>query len=255
MEDYSLLLDLLISLIRKAGLGWKKRALFFLSVALFLAGFFVAFIAATEPYEDKQLMSHAKVLLVAAIALLAFVVIWIVGDAIQVINNERSLVRSIQTGPGDTALAVLDKLRMVGGLTGSASWLRMADLSHANLHAADLHDANLAMICLEFAQLQGANLRGANLRSARMQKSHLQGADLRGANLQYANLENADLRDAILCDTDMKAANLYRAYLRDANLRGASCDEHTVLPDGSKWTPNTDLCKFGAVMIEVQTPD
>jgi hypothetical protein len=62
----------------------------------------------------------------------------------------------------------------------------------------------------------------------------LSGTDLRGANLQ-----GADLRDA-----NLQGAKLFGAELQGADLGVAEFDEHTILPDGLHWTPDTDLTKF-----------
>ena len=55
------------------------------------------------------------------------------------------------------------------------------------------------------------------------------GADLRGANLTLANL----------MDT-----NLTRANLQNAVFRMTKFDMDTTLPDGSKWTPDTEMARF-----------
>ena len=71
---------------------------------------------------------------------------------------------------------------------------------------------------LEFANLKGANLVGANLK---------------GANLQGANLSEADLSKANLCEANLVDANLQRVLLSG-----------TTLPDGTTWTPRTNMLRF-----------
>jgi uncharacterized protein YjbI with pentapeptide repeats len=115
------------------------------------------------------------------------------------------------------AIGAVDELRRHGWLTDDS--LQGADLSSANLEGADLRLANL----------QGADLRLANL----------QGADLRLAKLQDAILADADLREAHLPWAKLQGASLCRA-----NLQGAGFDEHTTLPDGTAWTPDTDMARL-----------
>ena len=52
--------------------------------------------------------------------------------------------------------------------------------------------------------------------------------------LQQANLWQARLQGATLALADLQVANLY----------GAEFDMETVLPDGTGWTPQTDMQRF-----------
>jgi hypothetical protein len=127
-------------------------------------------------------------------------------------------------------------------------WLKDGSLQRINLEGANLGDSNL-----EDVNLQGANLENANLECSILEGARLQGANLQNANLQDANLLEADLEGAILyqarlqgatlLEANLEGANLYEANLeaanlKDANLHGAS------LPDGSTWTPETDMARF-----------
>ena len=123
-----------------------------------------------------------------------------------------------------------------------------ADLLGADLEEADLREANL----------QGAYLWGANLDYAMLIRANLRdastcaygcGASFRGASLEEADLEGAHLQRANLQGADLSYANLQGADLSEANLRGtdlieAIFDEDTTLPDGKKWTPDTDMARF-----------
>jgi uncharacterized protein YjbI with pentapeptide repeats len=64
--------------------------------------------------------------------------------------------------------------------------------------------------------------------------TNLQGATLQRARLLRTNLQQANLFDA----------NLQRAILIAVNLQEAYMDEDTTLPDGTKWTPDTDMARF-----------
>jgi uncharacterized protein YjbI with pentapeptide repeats len=97
--------------------------------------------------------------------------------------------------------------------------LRGADLQNQNFVAA-----NLQGVSLHRADLQGANMSRANLRGAVLSHANLRGVDLRKVDLGGANLPNADLRGALL--------------------HNATFNEETTLPDGRKWTPDTDMNRF-----------
>ena len=97
-----------------------------------------------------------------------------------------------------------------------------------------LYDGSLRRAYLWCANLQGADLRGADLEQANLIR-----ANLRGADLEWADLDGTDLRWANLAE-----ANLAWINLRGANLRGAEFDEHTTLPNRTKWTPDTDMARF-----------
>ncbi len=94
-------------------------------------------------------------------------------------------------------------------------------------------------------------LTDGTLSGARLHSANLQGADLREANLQRADLYAANLQGA-----DLRGAVLRKAYLGLANLRGAylsraKFDEDTVLPDGTRWTHDSDLVRF----VDANHPD
>lgn len=162
--------------------------------------------------------------------------------------TRRELIEQMGSTVHDVAIAAAEKLRRRGWLTDGS--LQRARLGLANLQGAILLDAHL----------QGADLRWAHLQGARLEAAHLQGADLWRADLQGAKLGDADLQGAILGDADLRQASLLGAQLRGANLGGADLqeanlqdakfgasttfDENTILPDGTKWTPETDLGRF-----------
>ena len=97
-------------------------------------------------------------------------------------------------------------------------------LGGLDLAGVDLSGANLNRKWLSYASLVGADLSGADLERAK-----LEGTDLEGANLQGANLTRADLEEANLLNAD---------------LTGAIFTTRTTLPDGSRWTEDTDMARF-----------
>ena len=155
------------------------------------------------------------------------------------------------------AIAAVEELRRHGWLyDGSLQGAQLAganlpkaDLIAANLQEADVHGADLQGTLLFAANLQGADLIAANLQEADLVRANLQGAHLFMANLQRANLSDADLRETLLGRADLQGAgldgtDLQRATLIRANLQGATLNENTILPDGTKWTPDTDMARF-----------
>ncbi len=136
--------------------------------------------------------------------------------------------------------------------------LEKADLGSTNLQRADLSGSKLRSSNLFAANLQGADLSGARIEHAMLKNVHLQGADLSGANLtntflREANLEGVDFSHANLTEANLRNTNLKRADLSGANMQGAKLigtmlNETTILPNGSHWTPDTDLTKFGCII-------
>jgi hypothetical protein len=121
---------------------------------------------------------------------------------------QEQLVRDASSTSNEIAKNAMHQLKRRDWLRGEGGLLRGAILSGANLDAAALNGVNLAGAKMHFVSLKGAFLVGANLA----------GADLHNSNLQGA-------------------------HLRDARL-----DETTILPDGSRWTPATDLAQFGCLI-------
>lgn len=147
----------------------------------------------------------------------------------------------------------LNNINFEGAYLKNAT-LTEADLRDAKLSRADLSKANLSGVDLMRADLTEANLWNATLQGADLSKSKLVETDLWGAdlsdtflwsaNLSGAGLQNAKLIGADLWGADLSATFMWKANLRDANLRGVKLNDTTVLPDGSKWTPDTDLTRF-----------
>lgn len=120
--------------------------------------------------------------------------------------------------------------------------LQQADLSETNLQQADLRYSNLQQAWLNRSDLQEAKLWGANL-----QQAGLNSADLQGAKLLHANLQQTALIMTNLQQADLRGANLQEAILEtefSGTIYKAQFDETTILPDGSRWTPETDMRRF-----------
>jgi uncharacterized protein YjbI with pentapeptide repeats/membrane protease YdiL (CAAX protease family) len=150
------------------------------------------------------------------------------------------------------------------------AWLRGAVFSEANLNGADLQGAYLGEADLQYASLESANLQNAVLPQAllvhaNLHRAVLSGARLVSANLQLADLSQSDLRGAYCLNVDFRVSDLTFADLRGADLTGATLlsarldgaqfDATTILPDGSLWTPETDVCGLTGAIVESQLGD
>jgi hypothetical protein len=122
--------------------------------------------------------------------------------------------------------------------------LQEANLQGANLEGASLHGAIFLRANLPEASLYGANLRGAVLMRTNLHRAFLVAANLHWANLQEANLQEANLQGANLQGAILLGANLQGVRLSSDFFGNANYDRETTLPDGSKWTPDTDLTRF-----------
>ena len=132
----------------------------------------------------------------------------------------------------------LDGANLEGVLLSGAN-LQGTHLGKANLQDASLSGANLQEAVLFMTNLQRTFLDRANLEGANLGFANLQGANLGFANLQGANLELADLKGA-----NLRQANLEGASLESAKLKGIELSRYTTLPDGTKWTPDTNMARF-----------
>lgn len=156
-----------------------------------------------------------------------------------------------------------------------------ANLLQANLVGAGLQQTNLRGANLQEADLSGANLQGADLTGANLQEADLMETTLQGANLTATNLQKSMIMDANLCKVDLRLSHLEGAFLFRANLEqvnlqhghlskaylhganllqadllGVKLNEviwedmvgrqiyTATLPDGTKWTPDTDMTRF-----------
>jgi hypothetical protein len=149
-------------------------------------------------------------------------------------QEKQRLIRQLGSRVNEEAVRAAEELRAQG-------WLQDGSLQGLNLERANLKRADL----------NGANLQGANLHRADLQQANLSRVNLEAANLQQANLEETILREANLLGANLQQANLLGAFLGKANLCSANLqgvtldrvyfDANTILPDGNKWTSNTNI--------------
>jgi len=131
--------------------------------------------------------------------------------------KKTTLIAQMGSRVHDVAIAAVEELRRRGWLTNGS---------------------------LQRIALIMANLRGANLFRANLQRANLSAANLQEAFLSWADLQGVSLEDAKLQEADLTMANLQGANLAGANLQNAKFDEYTTLPDGTKWTPDTETARF-----------
>ncbi len=190
------------------------------------------------------------------------------------LSDEDNLLRGKAIRSAKWQGADLEKIDLskadLGGANLTEANLLYANLSQAilwsaNLSEADLEGGNLSQAILWFANLSEADLEGTNMNGADLPDANLNKADLWGANLNKANLECANLTETNLEDANLNKANLWGANLTEADLDGANLsaanlrhanlqdaiideitrfDETTRLPDGTYWTPGTDMSRF-----------
>ncbi len=127
------------------------------------------------------------------------------------------LIREMGSNSMDVAVPAARELEAHGWLTDGS--LKGVSLFRSNLQESFLFGVNL----------QEALLFEANLQEAFLWRAKLQGVYLAGANLQGA---------------DLRLANLRGAKLEHPNFGKAKFSEDTILPDGTKWTPGTDMARF-----------
>ncbi len=160
----------------------------------------------------------------------------------------------LQMGSPDNGFAVeaARLLRLKGWLTDgslkgahlTAANLRQAGLGGTNLQSSDLSNADLSGAYLGFSDLEDANLNSASLFTADLTHANLKVARLSAAKLRIANMNRANLLGAIMTSADVSGADFQGANLQWAELSSMSFSSDTILPDGSHWTPDTDMTRF-----------
>ncbi len=150
---------------------------------------------------------------------------------------QERLIREMGSQNNGIALQAVGELKAQNWLFDGT--LRSQYFVGANLTAADLWFADVQAAILWDANFSSAELVKANLSYTDLSNANLQGADLSDANFSYANLWRVDLQKSTL-----KFTNFAQADLAEADFSGATFEEDTILPDGSNWSPATDMARF-----------
>lgn len=122
----------------------------------------------------------------------------------------------------------------------SESDLQGACLFDFGLASADFTDAWLTLADLDGADIEFTTFDGATLFDVRLIETAMYGATFIGADLENAYMIDADARAA-----DFSGANFLDAYMDGVMFdEDTIFNEETILPDGSMWTPETDMRRF-----------
>jgi uncharacterized protein YjbI with pentapeptide repeats len=78
----------------------------------------------------------------------------------------------------------------------------------------------------------------------------LSGSIFEHTDVTDAHLEYADLRDSLMSWMYLHGTNLKNANLKRARFSGTNIDETTTLPDGTTWTPDIEMRRFGCIVDE-----
>jgi len=150
----------------------------------------------------------------------------------------------LQMGSPDNGFAreAVRKLRARGWLTDGS--LQGVELWGANLLGAILQEANLSEAILYRANLSETDLSVSNLSGGDLRGTNLSKSIMYGTNLFRAKLYSVNLSGAYLSGVDLSGAELQDVNLSDTYLSTTKFDEDTILPNGSKWTPETDMSRF-----------
>ena len=132
--------------------------------------------------------------------------------------------------------------------------LRNSDFTNTSLHHVDLQNSDIQSASFLLVKFFYCNLSGLDFSYQNLQDIQFIGCDLSNtifvnaqtfaADFSRANLTGADLRRMDLDISNLTGVDLTDADLTHAFLTTASMDKTTILPDGSSWTPETDIARF-----------
>lgn len=174
-------------------------------------------------------------------------------------NDREQLIRKLGSKVNEAARQAAEELRAHGWLVDGTlqhADLRAANLENADFYMADVQGANFEWASLIKASLKKSNFVGANLSHCKAWGAKCYKADMRGVNFTNARIyridfTKTDLHQAIFKGANIEGANFTEANLRDAVFadaifitQNAKPDTVTTLPDGSHWTPETDMTRF-----------
>lgn len=195
----------------------------------------------------KSGMSNPRTIgLFLALAALLFMVVGGLTDA--AVTDVATLFQALWANAGAELASIALTVLIIDDLNEQRSARQEKETLIAQLHSKDQSVTQNAISVLWLrGWLQDGSVRKANLKRANLENGDLGECDLRGAQLNRANLRHArlwaDLRGASLLGADLTAA-LLKDPAYPPGVREVIFDEHTVLPDGSHWSPDTDMTRF-----------
>ncbi|MEM9950281.1 MAG: pentapeptide repeat-containing protein [Chloroflexota bacterium] len=125
-----------------------------------------------------------------------------------------------------------------------------ANLQKTFLGFVKLQNATLYQCDLENSDFWRANLSNVILKWSDMKNSILVGTNFEGASLEWCNLEGASLRGYSLNNKEFvylppECDENWQQYIpSNAIPYEAEFNDETILPDGTKWTKQTDMRRF-----------
>lgn len=182
------------------------------------------------------------------LALAAILVVVVGGLTDTTITDAAALLRALWANVGAELASIALTVLIIDDLNERRATRQEKETLIAQLHSRDRSVTQNAISVLWLrGWLQDGSVRGANLKRANLENGDLGECDLRGVQLNRANLRQArlwaDLRGASLRGVDLTAA-LLKDPAYPPGVREVTFDEHTVLPDGSHWSPDTDMMRF-----------
>jgi len=219
---------------------WLGLLFFTLSLTVTIGGHYIQYHTINLPILFRDLYTNIG----TEFASIAITILFIdtISRGIATKERKRDLILQMSSTEPSIAREAVRILRIEGWISDGT--LRNARLEHAALIGSNLESANLQKVDLDHATLDEANLFSANLRGSSLVKTKFRKADLPLADLSGANLLKADLENAIVDGAILDGANLERANLVGVPLSRAKLDEHTILPDGTRYTDFSELKKF-----------
>lgn len=165
------------------------------------------------------------------------------------------LVSDAGSSVNHVAVRAIEELGKRRWLYGEGSLLQGESFTKADWRGAPLVDANLQQINLGNVNLQSTSLWLANLHGSKIVGSYLEEAWLVSVDLRHSMLWASYFNDAQFYQSHLQYASFSSVDLRGANFDGAACegatfddqtkfDVDTKLPDGTFWTPETDMTRF-----------
>ncbi|MEM9955467.1 MAG: pentapeptide repeat-containing protein [Chloroflexota bacterium] len=94
------------------------------------------------------------------------------------------------------------------------------------------------------SDLRDACFNVSNMSHVQMIDVDGRNADFRLCDFSHALLIKSDFEGAVMWGADFRGTNLHESNLKHADLEDAQFDEDTTLPDGYRWTPNTDISRY-----------
>ncbi|MEM9955178.1 MAG: pentapeptide repeat-containing protein [Chloroflexota bacterium] len=142
----------------------------------------------------------------------------------------------------------------IGDLSFESTHIRQCSFggtqTYSNFERAKIYDTTLDDADLSLSNFRDATIWNCTFVASRIIEGDFSNAELQrcqfwGADLIKANLAGAIFYDCIIAGTtSLEGANLMGCSLEKSLMENLRLSSETILPDGTSWTPDTDLAKF-----------